>query len=410
MDVDQLQRMKLQFQIIGKSVDLDRAIDTAIQVAHTDLSVLIIGESGVGKENIPKIIHANSPRKSKKYIAVNCGAIPEGTIDSELFGHEKGAFTGAVNERDGYFAEANGGTIFLDEVAELPIATQARLLRVLENGEYIKVGSSKVEKTDVRIVAATNVNLVEAVEQGRFRSDLYYRLSTIPIRIPTLRERGKDILLLFKKFAMDCSKKYQMPLLELDNEASEAMMSYSWPGNVRQLKNITEQMSIMSPSRVVTLSVLRDFLPADRNSGNLPAITGRKDGGNASFENEREILYKVLFELRRDVTDLKAQMADMLQTSVENQQHVQKIVTQPETVTQPDAARVVQSSVGSHKFDDIQETEEYVEESFTLAQAEKIMIERALAKYNGRRKDAAAELNISERTLYRKIKEYNLDK
>lgn len=410
MDVDQLQRMKLQFQIIGKSVDLDRAIDTAIQVAHTDLSVLIIGESGVGKENIPKIIHANSPRKSKKYIAVNCGAIPEGTIDSELFGHEKGAFTGAVNERDGYFAEANGGTIFLDEVAELPIATQARLLRVLENGEYIKVGSSKVEKTDVRIVAATNVNLVEAVEQGRFRSDLYYRLSTIPIRIPTLRERGKDILLLFRKFAMDCSKKYQMPLLELDNEASEAMMSYSWPGNVRQLKNITEQMSIMSPSRVVTLSVLRDFLPADRNSGNLPAITGRKDGGNASFENEREILYKVLFELRRDVTDLKAQMADMLQTSVENQQHVQKIVTQPETVTQPDAARVVQSSVGSHKFDDIQETEEYVEESFTLAQAEKIMIERALAKYNGRRKDAAAELNISERTLYRKIKEYNLDK
>lgn len=410
MDVDQLQRMKLQFQIIGKSVDLDRAIDTAIQVAHTDLSVLIIGESGVGKENIPKIIHANSPRKSKKYIAVNCGAIPEGTIDSELFGHEKGAFTGAVNERDGYFAEANGGTIFLDEVAELPIATQARLLRVLENGEYIKVGSSKVEKTDVRIVAATNVNLVEAVEQGRFRSDLYYRLSTIPIRIPTLRERGKDILLLFKKFAMDCSKKYQMPLLELDGEASEAMMAYSWPGNVRQLKNITEQMSIMSPSRVVTLSVLRDFLPADRNSGNLPAITGRKDGGNASFENEREILYKVLFELRRDVTDLKAQMADMLQTSVENQQHVQKIVTQPETVTQPDAARVVQSSVGSHKFDDIQETEEYVEESFTLAQAEKIMIERALAKYNGRRKDAAAELNISERTLYRKIKEYNLDK
>lgn len=409
MDVDQLQRMKLQFQIIGKSVDLDRAIDTAIQVAHTDLSVLITGESGVGKENIPRIIHVNSPRKSKKYIAVNCGAIPEGTIDSELFGHEKGAFTGAINERDGYFAEADGGTIFLDEVAELPIATQARLLRVLENGEYIKVGSSKVEKTDVRIVAATNVNLVEAVEQGRFRSDLYYRLNTIPIRIPTLRERGKDILLLFKKFAMDCSKKYQMPLLELDGDASEMLMAYSWPGNVRQLKNITEQMSIMSPSRVVTASILRDFLPADPNSGNLPALAGRKDGG-ASFENEREILYKVLFELRRDVTDLKAQMANILQTSVDSQQHVQKIVSQQESVSQQEPHRVVPSSNSNSRFDDIQETEEYVEESYTLAQAEKLMIERALAKYNGRRKDAAAELNISERTLYRKIKEYNLDK
>ncbi len=409
MMVEELKRMKLQFQIIGKSVDLDRAIDTAMQVAHTDLSVLITGESGVGKENIPRIIHANSLRKSKKYIAVNCGAIPEGTVDSELFGHEKGAFTSAVNERNGYFAEANGGTIFLDEVAELPLATQARLLRVLENGEFIKVGSSKVEKTDVRVVAATNVNLENAVEQGRFRQDLYYRLNTIPIRIPSLRERGTDILLLFKKFAMDCSRKYQTPLLELDAQAERMLLSYSWPGNVRQLKNITEQMSIMSPSRVVTESVLKEFLPAQQNNSLVPALAGQHGGtqGN-SFENEREILYKILFDLRRDVTDLKSQMNSMVQNSPVQETH---------TVANPTAQIVASGNLQSSAAQsssaddyDIQDTEEYIEESLTLAQVEKNMIERALQKYNGRRKEAAAELDISERTLYRKIKDYNLEK
>ena len=404
MNSEDVSRMKQRFQIVGNCPELNRAIDVAIQVAPTDLSVLITGESGSGKENIPKIIHANSLRKSKQYIAVNCGSIPEGTVDSELFGHEKGAFTGAVNERKGYFDEADGGTIFLDEVAELPMATQARLLRVLETGEFIKVGSSKVEKTDVRIVAATNVDLPAAIEQGRFREDLFYRLNTIPIKVPPLRERGLDILLLFRKFAADCSEKYHVPALQLDEDAKQMLMGYHWPGNVRQLKNITEQMSIMAPQRLVTAVELATYLP-DRRESLLPVAMGGGSSQSHSFENEREILYKVLFDLRRDVTDLKEQLNSMSSQQSrpsQSQQPVSIITSQPSMET----AVHIQQNGGD---DDIQDTEVYVEETLSLDEVEKDMIKRALAKHNGRRKNAAKDLNISERTLYRKIKEYNLE-
>ena len=306
MNVEEVQRMKQRFRLIGNAPELNRAIDVAIQVAPTDLSVLITGESGAGKDIFPKIIHENSLRKTKKYLAVNCGAIPEGTIDSELFGHEKGAFTGAVNDRNGYFAEADGGTIFLDEVAEMPLATQARLLRVLESGEFIKVGSSKVEKTNVRVVAATNVDLQKAIEQGRFREDLYYRLCTIPIKVPSLRERPQDIALLFRKFAADSAEKYQMPAVQLTDDAKNLLVTYHWPGNVRQLKNITEQISIMESQRVVTAEVLKGYLPDRRENMSL-VLTGGQRQEN-SFENEREILYRVLFDMRRDITDLKDQV------------------------------------------------------------------------------------------------------
>lgn len=415
MNTEEVLNMKRRFQIVGNSVELNRAIDVAIQVAPTDLAVLVTGESGSGKESFPKIIHAGSIRKSKQYIAVNCGAIPEGTIDSELFGHEKGAFTGAINERKGYFAEANGGTIFLDEVAELPLATQARLLRVLESGEYIKVGSSKVEKTDVRIVAATNVNLAEAIEKGRFREDLYYRLSTIPIKVPPLRERGNDILLLFRKFASDCSVKYHMPPLQLADDAREVLASYYWPGNIRQLKNITEQMSIMVPEpRIVTVQMLKEYLP-DNRSRMLPVAVGAQHHEN-SFENEREILYKVLFDMRRDITDLKAQVSSL---SKDHHDTVQHHDTQPIQILQEhDPFRGHQeyvhhaepvNQVHATVDDDIQDTEVYVEETLSLDEVEKDMIRRALAKHAGKRKNAAKDLNISERTLYRKIKEYNLE-
>jgi transcriptional regulator with PAS, ATPase and Fis domain len=381
---------------------MNRAIDVAIQVAPTDLTVLITGESGAGKDVFPRIIHENSLRKTKKYLAVNCGAIPEGTIDSELFGHVKGAFTNAISDRKGYFGEADGGTIFLDEVAELPLATQARLLRVLESGEFIRVGSSTVEKTDVRIVAATNVDLLKAIEQGRFREDLFYRLSTIPIKVPPLRERGADVQLLFRKFAADCAEKYRMPAIQLSEDAKQMLMTYHWPGNVRQLKNVTEQISIMAPQRVITADMLQDYLP-DRRTSMLPMLAGGQRQEN-SFENEREILYKVLFDMRRDITDLKAQVNSMSQ----NQQPVQ----QPVSIITPDEGTTVQNVTPRKSApvdDDIQDTEVYVEETLSLDEVEKDMIKRALAKHGGKRRGAAADLNISERTLYRKIKEYNLE-
>ena len=302
----EIQNIKLRFGIIGNAEALNRAIDIAMQVAPTDLSVLITGESGVGKETFPQIVHQFSRRKHGQYIAVNCGAIPEGTIDSELFGHEKGAFTGAIGDRNGYFAEANGGTIFLDEVGELPLATQARLLRVLESGEYIKVGSSKVQKTNVRIVAATNVNLTEAIADGRFREDLFYRLNTVPIKIPPLRERGEDITLLFRKFASDFAEKYRMPAIQLTEDAKAMLKAYPWPGNVRQLKNITEQISIIETHREINAPILQNYLPAQPMDARLPMLLGAKGhGGGKTFESEREILYQVLFDMRRDMTELK---------------------------------------------------------------------------------------------------------
>lgn len=403
MNVEEVQRMKQRFRLIGNAPELNRAIDVAIQVAPTDLSVLITGESGAGKDIFPKIIHENSLRKTKKYLAVNCGAIPEGTIDSELFGHEKGAFTGAVNDRNGYFAEADGGTIFLDEVAEMPLATQARLLRVLESGEFIKVGSSKVEKTNVRVVAATNVDLQKAIEQGRFREDLYYRLCTIPIKVPSLRERPQDIALLFRKFAADSAEKYQMPAIQLTDDARNLLVTYHWPGNVRQLKNITEQISIMESQRVVTAEVLKGYLPDRRENMSL-VLTGGQRQEN-SFENEREILYRVLFDMRRDITDLKDQVKKLSAGTVVEQS---PSVNQPVSIiaTKEQVARKITID-GTD--DDIQDTEEYVEESLSLNEVEKDMIKRALQKHGGKRKDAARDLNISERTLYRKIKEYNLE-
>ena len=402
MNVEEVQRMKQRFRIIGNAPELNRAIDVAIQVAPTDLSVLITGESGAGKDIFPRIIHENSLRRTKKYLAVNCGAIPEGTIDSELFGHEKGAFTGAISDRNGYFAEANNGTIFLDEVAELPLATQARLLRVLESGEFIKVGSSKVETTNVRVVAATNVDLLKAIEQGRFREDLYYRLCTIPVKIPSLRERPQDIALLFRKFAADCAEKYQMPAIQLTDDARNLLVKYHWPGNVRQLKNITEQISIMESQRVVTADVLGSYLPDKRENMSL-VLTGSQRQEN-SFENEREILYRVLFDMRRDITDLKDQVKK-LPGNTENDQ-MQTVVQPVSIITKNESPSKQIVTVDN---DDIQDTEEYVEESLSLNEVEKDMIKRALAKHGGKRKDAAKDLNISERTLYRKIKEYNLE-
>ena len=394
-----------------------RGLDIAIQVAPTDLSVLITGESGVGKESFPQIIHQYSRRKHGQYIAVNCGAIPEGTIDSELFGHEKGAFTGAIGERKGYFGEANGGTIFLDEVGELPLSTQARLLRVLESGEFIKVGSSKVEKTDVRIVAATNVNLTQAIADGRFREDLYYRLNTVPIQVPPLRERGDDVILLFRKFASDFAEKYRMPAIQLTDDAKQVLLAYSWPGNVRQLKNITEQISIIETNRDINAGILKGYLPAEHNARSLPVLLGVKEGKN--FGSEREILYQVLFDMRQDVTELKKLVHEIMEErgKVNNGAPVPADVyytSQPQVVTaQPlNISTIIPTPVKEvHKpgDDDIQDTEEYVEESLSLDEVEKEMIRKALEKHHGKRKAAAQDLNISERTLYRKIKEYGLD-
>ena len=391
----ELQQVKQRFGIIGNTEALSRAIDIAIQVAPTDLSVLITGESGVGKESFPQIIHQYSRRKHGQYIAVNCGAIPEGTIDSELFGHEKGAFTGAIGERKGYFGEADGGTIFLDEVGELPMPTQARLLRVLESGEFIKVGSSRVQKTDVRIVAATNVNLTQAIAEGRFREDLYYRLNTVPIQIPPLRERGDDVLLLFRKFAADFAEKYHMPPIQLTEEAQKIMLSYRWPGNVRELKNITERISVIEENRDITASVLRLYLP-DLNIEKYPVLV-KQDSDQKIFNSEREILYQVLFDMKKDVNELKKLVHDIMGGKM-------PIEMPEEPAAYPHPIHTV------HPVPSIQEAEAVEEEeSLSLEEVEKEMIRKALEKHNGRRKNAAADLKISERTLYRKIKEYNLE-
>ena len=428
MVTPEIQQVKLRFGIIGNADGLNRAIDIAMQVAPTDLSVLITGESGVGKEAFPKIIHEFSRRKhSRKYIAVNCGAIPEGTIDSELFGHEKGAFTGAIGERQGYFGEANGGTIFLDEVGELPLATQARLLRVLESGEYIRVGSSKVEKTDVRIVAATNVNLMEAIAEGRFREDLFYRLNTVPITIPPLRERGMDIGLLFRKFANDFAETYRMPAIQLSEDAQRLLLDYPWPGNVRQLKNVTEQISIIERNREITAEILQTYIPAPVRGSRMPALVGNSSSTGKTFESEREILYQILFDLRRDVTELKrlvnSNIGQMQPTSPSGGSNMPVPYYPTEEVQYPTVQRVqaipdtsVLSATAMNRTaprvvadDDIQDTEEYVEESLSLNDLERETIRKALERHHGRRRNAAKDLNISERTLYRKIKDYGLD-
>lgn len=405
MDLTKIQRIKQRYDIIGNYEGLNRALDVALQVAMTDLSVLITGENGVGKEVFPRLIHDNSARKSKKYFAVNCGSIPEGTIDSELFGHEKGAFTGAIGEREGYFGVANGGTLFLDEVGELPLSTQARLLRVLETGEYIRVGASDVRKTDVRIVAATNVDMAKAISEGKFRQDLYYRLNTIPISIPALRERGEDVYLLFRKFALEMSEKYKMPAIYLTDEAKKVLMSYSWPGNVRQLKNITENMSITSEDREISAGILRRYLPEDPHRGQL--VTVSNDNAGHSFENEREILYQILFDLRRDVSELKRIVREQQTQGTSNvPAREYRYVTAEGSILPPE-----QSKTEVTEKDKAKElpADEYVEESVTLDDYEREVVKRALERNLGRRKETARALGISERTLYRKIKEYGLE-
>lgn len=410
-----IQDLKLRFGIIGNSPQLDHCIDIARQVAPTDLSVLITGESGTGKEIFPQIIHFLSSRKHGPYIAVNCGAIPEGTIDSELFGHEKGSFTGAHEARKGYFEVVNGGTIFLDEVAELPILTQARLLRVLESGEFIRVGSSKVQKTNVRVVAATNVNILEAIEKGKFREDLYYRLNTVPISIPALRDRKEDILLLFRKFASDFSDKYKMPTLTLQPEAQKLLMENRWPGNVRQLKNITEQLSILEKSKEVTAEVLLKYLPKESMSG-LPMLLRDAYGGNGDY-SERELLYKVLFDMKKDLTELKSVVANIMsgapvEINTEKIYHAPNFVEHSAPIITPAPLASFQSGGSNVTIEpaeiNIDAHTEIKDEPLSLADKEKEMIIRALEKHRGRRKNAARELGISERTLYRKINEYGI--
>lgn len=405
MDLTKIQRIKQRYDIIGNYEGLNRALDVALQVAMTDLSVLITGENGVGKEMFPRLIHDNSARKSKKYFAVNCGSIPEGTIDSELFGHEKGAFTGAIGEREGYFGVANGGTLFLDEVGELPLSTQARLLRVLETGEYIRVGASDVRKTDVRIVAATNVDMAKAISEGKFRQDLYYRLNTIPISIPALRERGEDVYLLFRKFALEMSEKYKMPAIYLTDEAKKVLMSYSWPGNVRQLKNITENMSITSEDREISAGILRRYLPEDPHRGQL--VTVSNDNAGHSFENEREILYQILFDLRRDVSELKRIVREQQTQGTSNvPAREYRYVTAEGSILPPEQPKTEVTEKDKAKE---LPADEYVEESVTLDDYEREVVKRALERNMGRRKETARALGISERTLYRKIKEYGLE-
>ena len=440
MDNSELQKIKQRYNIVGNSDGLNRALDVALQVAPTDLSVLIIGESGVGKEIIPRVIHDNSPRRREKYFAINCGSIPEGTIDSELFGHEKGSFTGAIGESEGYFGIANKGTIFLDEVGELPIQTQARLLRVLETGEYIRVGGTEIRKTNVRIVAATNVNMRKAVSEGRFREDLYYRLNTIPIQMPPLRERGGDILLLFRLFAMQMAEKYHLPKISLSEDAKQLMLKYKWPGNVRQLKNITEQMSVLSKEREIGLDALLQFIPKDEESTQLAPIP-QQSVGQHSYESEREILYKILYELRGNVSDLRREMNSLrkqldearglngAQGFSQSQPIDNSIIpaNYPIDVTPSRTSDIIQShsdmlnshsdlihsrpeaqEVEAEEIKDFDNEEMSENESLNLSRLCRQMIEKALERNNGNRKKAADELGISDRTLYRRIKKYGL--
>lgn len=416
MDTSKLQIIKQRYNVVGNCDALNRALDVALQVAPTDLSVLIIGESGVGKEIIPRVIHDNSPRKREKYFAINCGSIPEGTIDSELFGHEKGSYTGAIGESEGYFGIANKGTLFLDEVGELPMATQARLLRVLETGEYIRVGGQEIRKTNVRIVAATNVNMRKAISEGKFREDLYYRLNTIPINLPPLRERGNDILLLFRLFAMQMAEKYKLPKITLDDEAKQVMLKYKWPGNVRQLKNITEQMSVIAEKRVIDREEILRFIPQDTESTELALVD--KGQGSHSYESEREILYKILYELRGNVSDLRRDLNNVrkqLETyrELEETAHYRHLATegaQTLPATTQDTFRPDDKEVEDAVAEEIQETRpQKEEESLNLNDNQRQMVVRALERNNGNRKKAAQELGISDRTLYRRIKEYGLE-
>lgn len=439
MDTSELQKIKQRYNIVGNSDGLNHALDVALQVAPTDLSVLIIGESGVGKEIITRVIHDNSPRRREKYFAINCGSIPEGTIDSELFGHEKGSFTGAIGESEGYFGIANKGTIFLDEVGELPIQTQARLLRVLETGEYIRVGGTEIRKTNVRIVAATNVNMRKAISEGRFREDLYYRLNTIPIQMPPLRERGNDILLLFRLFAMQMAEKYNLPKISLTEDAKKLMLKYKWPGNVRQLKNITEQMSVLSREREINMETLMHFIPRDEETTQLATIP-QSNNTSHSYENEREFLYKILYELRGNVSDLRREVGSLRKqldearqlrgaegfsspTSVSSMSPTTypaefektQSITPAEGMMRHDTG-IIRHEPGIIRADEMEQSEpEEIEaeeikenDSLNLDDLSKQMIEKALERNNGNRKKAAEELGISDRTLYRKINKYKL--
>jgi transcriptional regulator with PAS, ATPase and Fis domain len=416
----EIQEIKQRFGIIGNSPLLNRAINIANQVAPTDISVLITGESGSGKEVFSHIIHQMSPRKHGPFIAVNCGAIPEGTIDSELFGHEKGAYTGAIGERKGYFETVNGGTIFLDEIAEMPLGTQARLLRVLESGQYIKVGSSKVEKTNVRVIAATNVDVYEAVRNGKFREDLYYRLNTVPLRIPPLRDRKEDVYLIFRKFTSDFTAKYRSPPIQLDDAAQQVLINYSWPGNVRQLKNIAEQLAVLERDRTITAQVLLTYIPHEQGNRNLPM---RIENQPKEDFSERDILYKVLFDMKRDMVELKKLVADIIEHGgvsakyADNNQVINQLYRDIDLPNNADSQFTLQHPVhsnnnntgnnGNDNFNITQDAEE-VEESLSLIEKESDLIRKALKKHRGKRKLAAQELGISERTLYRKIKELNL--
>ncbi|MDL2262393.1 sigma-54 dependent transcriptional regulator [Bacteroidales bacterium OttesenSCG-928-I21] len=411
-----LQNIKQRFGIIGNTEGLNRALDVAVQVAATDLSVLITGESGVGKEKIPQIIHSQSLRKHSSYIAVNCGAIPEGTIDSELFGHIKGAFTSAHSDRKGYFEEANNGTIFLDEVGELPLSTQVRLLRILESGEFIKVGSSKIEKTNVRLIAATNQNLALRVSEGKFREDLYYRLNTVPIFLPPLRNRKNDISLLFRKFSTDFADKYRIPAIKLTGEAVEILESYRWPGNIRQLKNITEQISILEEQRLITGDILKKYLD-DINTSKLPVLV--KKTASEDFSSEREILYKVLFDMKKDINDLKSLINEIIKQEPniklnDYETQIIKDTTHQQDVLQDFSTSIapikVEMPVEPQKKYNAEDTNEIIDEVLSISEQEKELIVRALEKNNYKRKAAAHDLGISERTLYRKIKEYKIEK
>ena len=419
MNTSELQRIKQRYNIVGNSEGLNHALAVALQVAPPDLSVLIVGESGVRKEIFPRVIHDNSPRRREKYFAINCGSIPEGTIDSELFGHEKGAYTGAIGESEGYFGVANKGTIFLDEVGELPLATQARLLRVLETGEYIRVGGQEIRKTDVRIVAATNVNMRKAVSEGKFREDLYYRLNTIPIQIPPLRDRGDDIILLFRLFAMQMAEKYRLPKITLTDDAKQMMLKYKWPGNVRQLKNITEQMSVLSEKREIDAETLSKFIPQDGESTELATI--QNNGGRHSYESEREILYKILYELRGNVADLRRDLNTVRKQlnearRLEGVAGFERLPQGDGNYPAPLSDEYNNSSSSNNQRSTPNQVEDAVAEeisepeSLNLNDLGRQMVEKALERNNGNRKKAAQELGISDRTLYRRIKQYGLEK